>query len=111
MDLCVTRTENPGDVPGVLHEYVLESSSGAEEREVALAGELNGPERAVQAAVWATRRNPEAIDRAESRAWITDRIGCYPRRPGAMWQACQGSIESAMGGACRIVVADDCDRG
>jgi hypothetical protein len=46
-------------VPCVLDQYVLEATSGTDERDVPLSGEADGSKRAVHALVRAYRRDPK----------------------------------------------------
>jgi len=69
----------PEDVARELDDRVLETPSGADQRNAALARVANGREGAFHAAVRARRRDPHAVVRGQTLFPISGRVGRHPR--------------------------------
>src|ERR1044072_8990758 len=92
---------------GVFDYGVLESSTGAEEWETVLAGESNGSEGAVGAAVGRIRDDPDAVEGDEVGAGLNgfrfDPLVGDRRGSGG---PLEGHGNRAVGGHLGIVIAD-----
>jgi hypothetical protein len=84
VNLCMSGIDDPGDVPGVLHEHVLKATSGAEEGNARLACVSNHTQSAFEASIRAPRRHPDTVDATKPSSRIGKLVSRYPVRRDAV---------------------------
>src|SRR5436309_12126689 len=105
--LSVVGVSVPEDVARELDDRVLEATSGADQRDSALARVAHGGEGAVHAAVRARRRDPDAVVRGQTLVPAACRVRRHPRE--AEPDVLERRVRELVGRIRRVEIADDGD--